>query len=191
MSKVKWLLFLAMVGLVILANTAYAAPTPSGKAAFDRLINLSQIKKVDKRVHIEVADVPGSYTNGRGDIYIAKADIALCGRELNCIAFIAAHELGHNVLGHVRGNDYTNIMQEMDSDVYAIQLTKEAGLNPCAGAAFFKKIISIWGDSGGNTHPRHSQRVKYMEEMCQKDNIPLPPAPWKPHLKVYTKDYMR
>lgn len=173
----KCLVAIAIASTLIFSVGVQARPTKAGQDMYNKLTALSNILSVDKRVKIIVKNVGGSYTDGTGTIYIDTGDIKFCNRNMDCIAFIAAHELGHNVLGHVRGNDYDDKQQEKDSDLYAVKLLKKAGYNPCAGADFFKKVLAEYGDAGGPQHPNNSVRIKYITEACNAP-ISAPPQPW-------------
>lgn len=160
-----------------LSASVQAKPTAAGQAMFNKLITISQINKVDKRVHVVVKKVGGSYTDGTGTIYIDPDDIKLCNRNMDCVASIVAHEIGHNVLGHVRGNNYADKQQEKDADLYAVKLLNAAGYNPSAGAKFFMTIGTLYGDDGGPSHPNNSVRVQYITQAAS-GKIAAPPYPW-------------
>lgn len=173
----KCLVAIAIATTLIFSAGVQAKPTKAGQEMYNKLTRLSNILSVDKRVKIIVKDVGGSYTDGTGTIYIDTGDIKFCKRNMDCIASIAAHELGHNVLGHVRGNDYPDKQQEKDSDLYAVKLLNAAGYNPCAGADFFREVGKEYGDEGGPQHPNNSVRVNYITQACT-GNIAAPPQPW-------------
>jgi hypothetical protein len=166
------------LSLGILGTAQAVSPTRQGAIIFDRLVELSHIRDVAPDTRVIVADVPGSYTNQTRTIYIAREDIKFCGHDAMCIAFIVGHELGHNVLGHTRGHNYLPKWQELDADLYSIKLMHLAGYDPCAGIGFFKKVLSQFGNDGGDQHPDNKIRIGYMEHFCHVGNIPAPQKPW-------------
>lgn len=147
-----------------LLSTTKNIPSTFGRAAFDKLLATSGVKGLQ----ILVTNAEGSFTDQSHKIYIAKADIALCERSINCVTFIAAHEIGHNALGHTSGNEYNHKQQEKDADLYAVKLEAKAGFDPCAGAPFFDMIGKMYGNDGGSDHPNNNVRADYIRAACAK-----------------------
>jgi hypothetical protein len=181
------LIFLFVVLFISLDSDANTA---KGNAIFDKLLNISRIHDVDDRVKVTVSsEVSGSYTDQSGTIFLATNDIAFCAGINDCIAFIVAHEIGHNVLGHVRGHVYRGLQEETDADLYAVKLTHAAGFDPCAGGIYFKKIHDYEVSQGSSTddgglatdpdqHPNSGNRAIYLEAVCHSYVIDAPSAPW-------------
>lgn len=168
-------------------------PTPLAQSIFARILDVSGILSVDPRVHVVIAGVPGSYTDQTGTIYIAASDIKFCEHKASCIAFIMAHETGHNVLGHVRGHRYRSYTMEKDADLYAVKVLHAAGYDPCGGVWFFKKVVKADGghDGGKDTdpqqHPDSIDRMKYLDKVCH-GKIDPPDSPWISFINYFPFD---
>lgn len=150
---------------------------------FNPLIERSHIHDVDPRVHLELdtgEDDQGSQTDPSGTIHLSLSDVIFVNFNPNAVAFIIAHELGHNVLGHVRGNEYLPQLEEIDADMYAVRLTHITGFDSCVGARFFQDAINSGNEEIGY-HSAFDIRIQYIMNACYSSNIPLP------HLPVPTK----
>jgi len=99
------------------------------------------------------------------------------------IAFIIAHEMAHNILGHVHGQNETRGIFgigssrsksiEIDADSYAVQLMSKAGYQPDAGVSFLKHSQRRlwWTLSLG--HPSFGRRVQSVLTAISSLKAPL------------------
>ncbi len=143
------------------------------------MLLLSHIHDIAPDVRVVVEDTFGSYTEPSGVIHIAVDDIKRCNHNSACIGFLVGHELGHQVLGHVRGRDYTTKWEERDADFYSMEINKKAGFNTCGGVTFFTAYLAeSGGNDGGMSHPDSNIRRDYINYTCHSGNIPEPSQPW-------------
>jgi predicted Zn-dependent protease len=81
------------------------------------------------------------------------------------LAFVLAHEWSHIILGHTRIEgvyDESGIQSEMYADLMGQQLARLAGYDPSYGAETWKTLIKVYGDVGGDSHPKCSHRQAYL-----------------------------
>lgn len=90
------------------------------------------------------------------------------------LAFIIAHEMAHNILGHADGHkDSLGLFgllgfgssrvkrMEMDADSYAVPLMSAAGYMPGAGVSFLKTASHhMWWSDLSMDHPSFGRRIK-------------------------------
>ena len=105
-----------------------------------------------------------------GKHIIVSTGMTKFARSNDEIAFVIAHEMAHNILGHVHGrNEARGIFGignsrsrsiEIDADSYAVQLMSKAGYQPDAGVTFLKHSQRRlwWTFSLG--HPSFGRRVQ-------------------------------
>lgn len=84
------------------------------------------------------------------------------------IAFVIAHEMAHNILGHSRSDrrareifGFARIRQgEIQADAYAVRLMSNAGYHPAGGIAFLENARRrLWWNISLD-HPGFGQRIK-------------------------------
>jgi hypothetical protein len=84
------------------------------------------------------------------------------------IAFVIAHEMAHNILGHSHGVDKTQGIfgiansrsVESDADKYAVRLMSQAGFRPDAGVTFLQHSQRRLWWSFSLSHPSFGRRIK-------------------------------
>ena len=122
--------------------------------------------------------VPGKKLNAAADGNIVQITTAVVGetRGEDELAFVIAHEMAHNILGHAARLDRTgrsaaNIRAtETEADLLALKLMKAAGYDPMAAAQFWARFgrktgAGIFSDG---THMRTKDRVRLLADEAAK-----------------------
>jgi hypothetical protein len=90
------------------------------------------------------------------------------------LAFVIAHEMAHNILGHANGHKESLGLfgllgfgssgvkrMEMDADSYAVPLMTSAGYSPRAGISFLETASHhMWWNDLSLDHPSFGRRIK-------------------------------
>jgi beta-barrel assembly-enhancing protease len=117
--------------------------------------------------------VPGPKLNAKADGDLVQLTTAVLGEAADDseLAFIIAHEMAHNVLGHAArlehsGRSAAKIRAtEIEADRFGVRLMKTAGYDPHAAARFWARFgkktgLGIFADG---THQRTRDRVALLE----------------------------
>jgi predicted Zn-dependent protease len=128
------------------------------------LINKRPADHSQLKYTIHLIDDPtvNAFTAG-GHIFVYTGIFNYC-KTVSEMAFIIAHEIGHNEKGHINlilkrikvAGEYGNMLysikqmttasfnqfNELEADCYAADLCYAAGFNPCVGAEFWKRMAA-------------------------------------------------
>jgi len=144
-------------------------------------------------IHLINDTLINAYTSG-GYIYIFEGLYNYCKND-DEIAFIIAHEIAHNELGHINlmlkrlkvAGKFGNILyaikelttmsfnqfNELEADCYAADLVKAAGYSPVKGAKFWKKMATDFNETDDRfrkffmTHPYSNERYNCLKKHIQ------------------------
>lgn len=120
-------------------------------------------------LRIEMTPIPNAFMQSTGILVVTSGELTECHRGTDCLAATIGHELGHWKLGHVQGHTYAPKQMEKDADLFGTALATKSGYECRAGADYFTQRIEKYGDDdGGTDHPRDSDRVTYMNDLCDK-----------------------
>ena len=117
------------------------------------------------------ADIPLAFTAGGGIILISKG-LLLKLHDEGELAFIVAHEIGHEILGHtaeIRSGSTSDTFKshELEADAFALKSIGSAGYPPDSAikavAHSYRELWSIEGD-----HPSAEARIKALEFLVSK-----------------------
>lgn len=78
------------------------------------------------------------------------------------LAFILAHELAHIYDIRVNSKFIPSKAREKYADLQALKYMKKAGYDVCKAPNRFKRLMKKYGDSKGITHPKLSERIRYL-----------------------------
>ena len=105
------------------------------------------------------------------------------------LAFVIAHEMAHNILGHSDKMDSPGLLalfgfgssrvkhMEMDADSYAVPLMTYAGYAPQAGVSFLGTARRrMWWSDMSIDHPSFGRRMKIVEAAIAR--LPQPTPSW-------------
>jgi hypothetical protein len=128
---------------------------------------LSPVSGCPSRVHLARSGQRNAYADGK-HVFLTTAIVAMC-RSDDELAFIIAHEMAHNILGHATllrsdavskgigrtlGKSGTIVRgTETQADVLATQLMLDAGFDAVGGAAVLKRLGG--GDLGIALFAKH------------------------------------
>jgi beta-barrel assembly-enhancing protease len=139
------------------------------RAGVDRIASLTGVTGCVSRVEL----VPGRKLNAKADGDIVQLTTAVLNEAADDdeLAFIIAHEMAHNVLGHAArldasGRSASKIRAtEIEADRFGVHLMKTAGYNPHAAARFWARFGKKTGSGifSDGTHQRTSDRVALLE----------------------------
>lgn len=89
------------------------------------------------------------------------------------IAMILAHELAHNILGHLTyAKDQSTVLQESEADKYGAFLMIKSGYDICNGRMAFAKFLELWGDDPTEDHPPNAYRINQLKmPWCSAANL--------------------
>ena len=117
--------------------------------------------------------VPGSKLNAKADGEVLQLTTAVLSeaRDDNELAFIIAHEMAHNGLGHPQmlraaGRKKSRVLAtEIEADQIGLRLMHLAGYDPHAGARFWARFgkKTGFGIFSDGTHQRTKARVATLE----------------------------
>ena len=135
-----------------------------------------------------------AFTAG-GYIYVYKEMMDYCNSE-DELAFIIAHEIGHNELGHINlilkrlkvAGQFGDILytvkelttrsfnqfNELEADCYGADLVKATAYNPVDGAKFWKKMAEDYDETDFKflkffmTHPYSRERYECLKKHIEK-----------------------
>jgi beta-barrel assembly-enhancing protease len=142
-----------------------------------RLRRLGQVVTVSLKAEQGCASrielVPGSKLNAKADGEVVQLTTAVLSEAKNDdeLAFIIAHEMAHNALGHpqmlkAQGRTTARILAtEIEADQFSLKLMHKAGYDPAAAARFWTRFgkktgLGIFSDG---THQRAAARVQALE----------------------------
>jgi predicted Zn-dependent protease len=116
-------------------------------------------------------DTPIAYSPGGGELVLSRGIIRATRTEAE-LAFVIAHEMSHDMLGHVAQVQHHFPTQEgsaerksleVVADRHALQLLILAGFDPRASAQGLFNVYEAAGLSSRNsTHPEVEERVRIM-----------------------------
>jgi hypothetical protein len=105
------------------------------------------------------------------------------------LAFVVAHEMAHNILGHSDKNDSYSLLgilgigssrvkrMEMDADSYAVPLMSYAGFAPQGGMSFLAAARRrLWWNDMSIDHPSFGRRMKIVSAAIAR--LPQPSPSW-------------
>jgi beta-barrel assembly-enhancing protease len=117
--------------------------------------------------------VPSGKLNAKADGEIVQITTAVLEetRDDSELAFIIAHEMAHNVLGHpqmlrAQGRKASRVLAtEIEADRFAIKLMHKVGYDPGAAARFWTRFGKKTGAGifSDGTHQRTKDRVRTLE----------------------------
>ena len=148
---------------MLVSCTAYSAEVPAGKqyqTQFNKLKKAAGSKVNHAKLYIDTSDMNKDVIayQGTGRIVFTQGEILFNIGHLDQTAHIMAHELGH-IANPCRGSSKSC---ERQADLYAVRLMKKAGLNHCAGGQYWKRMLSIYGNQSGPSHPSFRTRYNYL-----------------------------
>jgi membrane-associated protease RseP (regulator of RpoE activity) len=118
--------------------------------------------------------VPGSKLNAKADGEVLQLTTAVLSeaRDDDELAFIIAHEMAHNGLGHPQmlrasGWKKSRVLEtEIEADQVGLRLMHLAGYDPHAGARFWARFgkKTGYGIFSDGTHQRTKARVRLLED---------------------------
>lgn len=139
-----------------------------------RTVSLTGLPGCASRVEL----VPGKKLNAAADGRIVQITSGVVGetRDDDELAFVIAHEMAHNILGHAArldraGRSAANIRAtETEADLLALRLMKAAGYDPMAASRFWARFgrktgAGIFSDG---THMRTKDRVRLLADEATK-----------------------
>jgi beta-barrel assembly-enhancing protease len=133
------------------------------------IIELTGVMGCKSRIEL----VPNAKLNAKADGEIVQITTAVLEetRDDSELAFIIAHEMAHNVLGHPQmlrdqGRKASRVLAtEIEADRFAIKLMHKAGYDPGAAARFWTRFGKKTGAGifSDGTHQRTKDRVRTLE----------------------------
>jgi beta-barrel assembly-enhancing protease len=139
------------------------------RAGTTHSVTLSGMLGCKSRVEL----VPGGKLNAKADGEIVQLTTAVLAetRDDSELAFIIAHEMAHNVLGHpqmlrAEGRKASRVLAtEIEADKLAIKLMNAAGYDPGAAARFWARFGQKTGAGifSDGSHLRTKERVRMLE----------------------------
>lgn len=106
----------------------------------------------------------GSYTSWDDGVVIARNDINICNQDVECVATIIAHEIGHVKLGHLTIFKADVKSCEKQADLYSVHLLSKAGYSPYVVPKHMKRFREARGDRKLSTHPTWSERIRITKQ---------------------------
>lgn len=118
-----------------------------------------------------------------GKHIIVSTGMTKFARSNDEIAFVIAHEMAHNVLGHVHtrnqargffgiGNSRSKSL-EADADTYAVQLMSKAGYQPDAGVTFLQRSQRRLWWAFSLSHPSFGRRIQSVQTAISTLKAPV------------------
>jgi beta-barrel assembly-enhancing protease len=157
--------------LLLRKATEAAAPVALRLRRAGQIITVSLTAEQGCASRIEL--VPGSKLNAKADGEVVQLTTAVLSEAKNDdeLAFIIAHEMAHNALGHpqmlkAQGRTKSRILAtEIEADQFSLKLMHKAGYDPGAAARFWTRFgkktgLGIFSDG---THQRTATRVRALE----------------------------
>jgi predicted Zn-dependent protease len=121
-----------------------------------------------------------AYADGRH--VIVTTGIASLSRSRDEIAFVIAHELAHNILGHASaGHEHgifgssEAIRDEFQADSYAVRLMAKAGYDPAGGISFLRNARRRLWWNVSLTHPGFTRRIDNVTAAIRPGGPSAPP----------------
>jgi hypothetical protein len=112
-------------------------------------------------------------------VFVSSAMLALASSD-DELAFVVAHEMAHNILGHSSGGDTHGLLglfglgaakvrrEEMTADSFAIPLMNSGGYSPQAATGILERMRRIlWWDISLD-HPTFGARIRTVEAVIAK-----------------------
>jgi predicted Zn-dependent protease len=106
-----------------------------------------------------------AYSDGKN--FVVTTGIGRLARSTDEIAFVIAHEMAHNILGHSRKSSKHGIFglfharrDEIEADRYAVRLMANAGYRPVGGITFLQAARRrLWWNVSLD-HPGFGRRIR-------------------------------
>jgi hypothetical protein len=119
-------------------------------------------------------------------VYVSSAMLRLA-RTDDELAFVLAHEMAHNILGHSSQSSSRGLLglfgldafkirrQEADADLYAVPLMRTGGYSPSAAVTMLEKVRGALGWTLSIDHPALSERMRAVSaEIARQAVLPRP-----------------
>jgi predicted Zn-dependent protease len=115
---------------------------------------------------------------------IVTTGIARFSRSPDEIAFVIAHEMAHNILGHSTKSHNFGIFgsseavrDEIEADSYAVRLMAKAGYEPAGGISFLQHAQRrLWWNVSLD-HPSFGRRIENVAAAMRTTGTPSSPFP--------------
>lgn len=148
----------------------FSKPPKWAQDMYDRMVFLSGAKGTHFFI-VNFKDL-NAMMSPDGTLLVTRGTLTFAENKHNrdIVAAAIGHELGHWMLGHLSGNDYSPRQQELDADAFGTRISTRAGYECRAGAIFFSYLAQFdpgRGDEDG-IHPPHKLRIRLMNEMCDE-----------------------
>lgn len=114
-----------------------------------------------------------------GTHVVVTTGITRLSRSTDEIAFVIAHEMAHNILGHSSENHKRGIFGssevmrgELEADSYAVRLMANAGYNPAGGISFLQNARRrLWWNVSLD-HPSFGRRIEIVTAAMRSTGTP-------------------
>jgi beta-barrel assembly-enhancing protease len=124
--------------------------------------------------HFRVAPSGKLWANAAGRYALFSTGIVDAAQSDDELAFVIAHEMAHNILGHkarldAEGRQAAKVRAtEIEADELGVKLLPAAGYNPQAAARFWQREGGKmdWGLLSDGTHLRKKARVKLLRKIA-------------------------
>lgn len=147
---------------------------------------------------VQVVPEAGDNASADGTNAILSSAIVESARSDDELAFLIGHEMSHNILGHtarlkrenvsygifsgIGGNAAKIRATEQEADYWGVYLAAQAGFDPAAAAAFWRRYVEKHGSFlADKTHLNGDTRVRYLtliaEEIARTRAAGAPLAP--------------
>lgn len=143
--------------------TKTTQPPKYVKEIFDRLNQHASAK------HIRLKVMPLVSINAmmcqNGVLEINQGMLNITKEDADMLAGVIAHEISHYTLKHIYSEPKTaeiSKKREKQADLQGLIYMQKAGFNKCDYAKLFRKIVRIFGNQGGETHPTDLERAQYL-----------------------------
>lgn len=179
--------FIAVVLMVLLANSVAAKESPSALRNFCRADAALMVQQAESLLNIDIVlhydcDGPLNY-NLICDLAKRRADLFLPTQDLETLetrdelAFLIFHEAGHawhDWQCHCDPRDTKSRHElEFHADRFAVKAMRIFGYNPRAAIA----VLARWGDQASLTHPSCRDRIRAIQTILarpQQYDLPCP-----------------
>lgn len=145
------------------------------------------------RIIILNADAPMAFTTGGEFILISKGLILSLKSEAE-LAFIIAHEIAHDVLGHTKTEIFLDPKNasaderreiEMDADLHALAMVMKGQYDPHSALGSLRHTYAAFPDlEFSSSYPDLSTRISKLSDLILKSR-------WTPPGTTSTRDFQR
>lgn len=125
-----------------------------------------------------------AYSVGSGVVILSSQLIHSLSNEAQ-LAFVLAHELGHETLGHYELDRKNEQKLEQDADNFAVGVMALAGYDPRASLGALNNTHRFLpGSSGGDSHPKLEERMARIHRQILRSG-------WKPPGTLHKRDFYK